>query len=71
MNRTAWRDRYLAKNALSSTRKPIERLADLINAPVLETNIWCVEVGSGKHLTRTDRSTARLPTASKSLFSTP
>ena len=58
MNRAAWRERYLAKNALSPTRKRIERLADLISAPVLETNIWCVEAGSGKHLTRADRSTA-------------
>ena len=58
MNRAAWRERYLAKNALSPTRKRVERLADLINAPVLETNIWCVEAGSGKHITCADRSTA-------------
>ncbi|QXI65989.1 hypothetical protein CP157_03781 (plasmid) [Paracoccus marcusii] len=58
INRVAWRERYLAKNALSPTRKRIEHLADLISAPVLETNIWCVEAGSGKHLTRADRSTA-------------
>lgn len=58
MNRAAWRERYLTKNALSLTRKRVECPADLINAPVLETNIWCVEAGSGKHLTRADRSTA-------------
>lgn len=58
MNRAAWRERYLAKNALSPTRKRVERLADLINAPVLETIIWCVEAGSGKHMTCADRSTA-------------
>ena len=58
MNRAAWRERYLAKNALSPTRKRIERLADLISAPVLKTNIWCVEAKSDKHLTPADRSTA-------------
>ena len=53
-----WRERYLAKKALSPTRKRIERLADLISAPVLKTNIWCVEATSDKHLTRADRSPA-------------
>lgn len=46
------------QKCIEPTKKRVERLADLINAQVLKTNIWCVEAGSGKHLTRADRSTA-------------
>lgn len=58
MDRVRWRQHYLAKGPLSPTRKRIERLAELIDAPALETNIWCAEARSGARLSQSARSTA-------------